>query len=75
MLNGRTLTKPLPRVPAPVVIVVRPAPLDLTRLPVGKTRLLKCRCRVCGYTVRVTRKWLRVAVPSCPVHRAMTVEV
>ena len=71
MLNGRTL----PRVPAPVAIVVRPAPLDLSTLPVGKTRLLKCRCPACGYTVRVTRKWLKVAVPSCPVHRVMRVEV
>lgn len=31
------------------------------------TRLLKCECEDCGYTVRITRKWLDVAVPSCPL--------
>lgn len=32
------------------------------------TRMLKCECPQCGYTVRTTRKWLDVAVPVCPVH-------
>ena len=27
------------------------------------TRLLKCRCASCGYTVRTTRKWLDLAGP------------
>jgi hypothetical protein len=31
------------------------------------TRLLKCECSRCGYTVRITRKWLTIAGPPiCP---------
>lgn len=30
------------------------------------SRLLKAQCGACGYTVRVTAKWLSVAVPCCP---------
>lgn len=29
-------------------------------------RLKKAHCPACGYTVRITRKWIEVAVPSCP---------
>lgn len=29
------------------------------------TRLLKCECPKCGYTVRVTKKWLDVGEPLC----------
>ena len=32
------------------------------------TRLLKAECPDCGYTVRVTRKWLSIAIPKCPIH-------
>lgn len=32
----------------------------------GGTRLLKCECSECGYTVRVTAKWLAVGEPICP---------
>lgn len=35
------------------------------------TRLKKCECSQCGYTVRVTQKWLEVGPPHCPVHGAM----
>lgn len=35
------------------------------------TRLLKCQCDICGYTVRVTRKWLDIGAPHCPDHGAM----
>ena len=31
------------------------------------TRMLKCACGRCGYTVRVARKWLEIAAPVCPV--------
>ena len=31
------------------------------------TRLIKCECSSCGYNVRITRKWLEVATPKCPV--------
>lgn len=32
------------------------------------TRLLKCECPVCGYTVRTTAKWLEQGSPICPTH-------
>lgn len=38
------------------------------------TRLLKSECEHCGYTVRVTQKWLDVGPPHCPMHGAMFVE-
>jgi hypothetical protein len=31
------------------------------------TRMLKCACPACGYTVRTTAKWLEVGLPICPV--------
>ncbi|HZP68353.1 MAG TPA: hypothetical protein VFB29_00285 [Pseudolabrys sp.] len=38
------------------------------------TRLLKCECGECGYTVRVTRKWLEaVGAPHCPQDGEMEV--
>jgi len=30
------------------------------------TRLLKCACVDCGYTVRTTRKWIEAGLPICP---------
>jgi hypothetical protein len=30
------------------------------------TRMVKCECAECGYTVRTTRKWLDVGAPLCP---------
>ena len=30
------------------------------------TRMRKCECGECGYTLRATTKWLDVAVPDCP---------
>jgi hypothetical protein len=33
------------------------------------TRLLKCECRMCGYTIRITKKWLKVGLPICPAPR------
>jgi hypothetical protein len=36
------------------------------------TRLIKAICD-CGYTVRITKKWIEeVGAPHCPVHGAMT---
>ncbi|MAX14051.1 transcription elongation protein SprT [Sphingobium sp. GW456-12-10-14-TSB1] len=33
-----------------------------------KTRMLKCECQACGYTVRTARKWLELAGASlCPI--------
>lgn len=34
------------------------------------TRLVRCECPKCGYLVRTTRKWLDIAVPTCPVDGA-----
>jgi hypothetical protein len=44
---------------------------ELTSMTTGErkqgTRLVKAECAVCGYTVRVTRKWLDAAgAPLCP---------
>jgi len=30
------------------------------------TRLIKATCGECGYTIRITRKWLDVGNPTCP---------
>lgn len=38
------------------------------------TRLVKCTCAECGYTVRVTRKWLEIGAPGCPSHGAMVAD-
>jgi hypothetical protein len=36
------------------------------------TRMLKCACPICGYTVRLTQKWLDKGAPICPTdHVAM----
>lgn len=39
------------------------------------TRLKKAECSQCGYTVRVTQRWLEVGPPHCPQHGAMDVDV
>jgi hypothetical protein len=46
------------------------AKLDMLKSPVKKqgTRLHKCECAECGYTVRVTQKWIDVGLPLCPQH-------
>ena len=31
------------------------------------TRLLKAHCPVCGYTVRIAKKWLDLGAPICPI--------
>ena len=33
------------------------------------SRLIRARCLGCGYTIRVTQRWLNVAVPNCPNSR------
>lgn len=42
-----------------------------TAPPKQTTRLRKAECGLCGYTVRVTQKWLDVGPPHCPTHGAM----
>lgn len=31
-----------------------------------KSRMHKCECAACKYTVRVAQKWINTAVPTCP---------
>jgi hypothetical protein len=35
------------------------------KAPKPGSRMLKCVCPACGYTVRTTQKWLDVGVPTC----------
>lgn len=49
------------------------APIS-TRPKKQTARLLKAECAECGYTVRVTAKWLEVGPPHCPAHGAMNAE-
>lgn len=56
---------------APVLVELGPYPharLDYTARKKQSTRMIKGECPVCGYTIRLTRKWLEVAIPRCPVH-------
>lgn len=46
-----------------------------TRAPTQSTRLKKAECGLCGYTVRVTQKWLEKGPPHCPDHGAMDVDI
>lgn len=51
--------------------------LDSLKEPSKKqsTRMLKCECPECGYTCRVSNKWLEeVGEPHCPDHGAMTAQ-
>ena len=31
------------------------------------TRNIKCECKRCGYTLRTSTKWLKLAMPRCPL--------
>tara|TARA_R100001082_G_scaffold29993_1_gene15076 strand:+ start:2571 stop:3137 length:567 start_codon:yes stop_codon:yes gene_type:complete len=43
--------------------------LNLSRVKKQGTRMKKVVCTECGYTVRMTRKWLdAVGAPDCPIH-------
>jgi len=48
----------------------RMAPLVTT--PAQTTRLKKVHCPDCGYTIRVTAKWMVRGLPVCPCGREMT---
>lgn len=45
------------------------AALDTSTRKKQSTRMLKACCPACGYTVRLTAKWLRLGAPYCPVDR------
>src|SRR6266404_3727145 len=66
---------------APILAAVGPLPHAALGFgassapPKQKARLLKAECGDCGYTVRVTRKWVDDAgAPHCPKHGAMQVD-
>jgi hypothetical protein len=50
----------LPAKPEPVSTIISSGPKP------QRARLLKAECPSCRYTVRVTKKWLAVAAPTCP---------
>lgn len=31
-----------------------------------QTRLKKAWCELCGYTIRITQKWIQIKPPICP---------
>ena len=49
------------------------AKLDTSKRVKQGTRLIKCWCTTCGYTVRTTQTWLTHGTPLCPTqgHGAM----
>jgi len=50
------------------------ARLDASQRKKQTTRLVKCQCSTCGYTVRTTAKWLdAMGAPLCPAHGEMAV--
>lgn len=63
----------------PILARVGPYPhAELRAMSNGRakqtTRLLKVECEECGYTARVTAKWLDdVGAPHCPLHGEMQV--
>jgi hypothetical protein len=50
------------------------ARLNFTAGEKQSTRLLKVCCPSCGYTVRVTQKWVSVGLPICPCGEEMRVQ-
>ncbi len=32
-----------------------------------RCRLVKCVCEKCGYTIRITNKWIAKGIPECPI--------
>lgn len=42
------------------------AALNISTRKKQSTRLLKCACDDCGYTVRMAKKWLEFGTPICP---------
>lgn len=56
---------------AKILAAVGPYPHGVLRVPAGAkvgpgSRLLKVSCDGCGYTMRITRTWLELAIPGCP---------
>lgn len=66
-LQPGSASTPLPPIMVPNPKGGQPIPMPRTSGPRKQpARLLKASCQVCGYTVRVTKKWLKVGAPLCP---------
>lgn len=65
---GPALTERLISIVAKIGPYPHPALMGCVVPTGGKqsTRMLKVQCATCDYTVRTTRKWLDVGLPSCP---------
>lgn len=64
----------LAQVLAEITAEVGPYPhakLDATPHRKQGTRMMKVQCPDCGYTLRTTRVWLEVGVPTCPCGATM----
>ncbi len=64
MLDRFNMPTPVPTPGKPV----SKAPPMSSRPKRQRGRNLKVSCADCGYTVRLTRKWLDVGAPLCPTH-------
>ena len=42
------------------------ARLNIDNIPKQSTRMLKALCLGCGYTIRLTKKWAEMGLPTCP---------
>ena len=63
----------------PIVEAIGPYPhgalnVGLVR-KVQSTRLLKADCPICGYTIRLTKKWASIGLPECPRHKGATLNL
>jgi hypothetical protein len=75
-IAGQPLLERFPGVHSQLVVPYPHAELILKReRKVQTTRMHKCECDKCGYTVRLAKKWLDVGIPECPAdHVQLTLE-
>lgn len=52
-------------IPAGVAAIIAKSKPEPGPKPKQPTRLLKAECPVCGYTIRVTQKWVAQGLPVC----------
>lgn len=50
------------------------ARLNANHIPKQSTRMLKAFCGECGYTIRLTKKWADMGLPTCPCGCDMEME-
>jgi hypothetical protein len=67
---GPELRRTLERIASEIGTLTHPALAALgAERSKQSTRMMKCECPDCGYTVRTSRKWLDIAAPLCPICR------